>query len=606
MTPPEGADEIADRMSRSLPGSGESARYLTETVCIAGLFKNRRDHCQDGNGVIAAVEGTPRWSKEAYRSVAQSKGNGRAIIEAYLEEGASFLNSMVGAFSLVLFDPNADKLFLAIDRMGIRPLCYSITASGGIAFGSTTASLVTLDDVPGTISRQSIFDYFFFHVVPSPRTIYTGVVKLEPGQAVEFQGGKLRKSFYWKPIPAKRSVLARRSLERELIPCLRSAVARCETGANSGTFLSGGLDSSTVSGLASELSSEPVRAYSIGFAQDGYDEVQYARLAADHFGLDLKTYYVTPEDVAESIERIGSSYDEPFGNSSAIPTYFCAKLAKSDGVESLLAGDGGDELFAGNERYAIQKLFDVYERVPGVLRKYLIEPFVLNVPMGWSKPAHKVMRYVEQARVPMPDRLQTYNYIQMHEPSQVFEKQFLDAVDVNGPIDAMREWYDRNDAVDLVDKMLFFDWKLTLADNDIRKVNTMCDLVGVDVAYPMLDSDLVELSTRVRSRDKIRGLELRTYFKHASRTLLPAQTLQKEKHGFGLPFGEWLRSSPALRSIVAENMERLKDRGIFREAFIDHVEGMHRTDHAAYYGSIVWVLVLLEVWLNARKSVVPC
>ena len=122
--------------------------------------------------------------------------------------------------------------------------------------------------------------------------------------------------------------------------------------------------------------------------------------------------------------------------------------------------------------------------------------------------------------------------------------------------------------------------------------------------YPMLDSELVELSTRVRSRDKIRGLELRTYFKQASRSLLPAQTLQKEKHGFGLPFGEWLRSSPALRSIVAENMGRLKDRGIFREKFIDHVQSMHRTDHAAYYGTIVWIMVLLEIWLNARKSAV--
>ena len=447
MTPPAEADEIVDRMSRGLSGSGESARFLTETVCIAGMFKDRRDHHHDESGVIAAVEGTPRWKKAAYQSVAQSKGHGCAIIKAYAEEGTSFVNSMVGAFSLALFDPVADRLFLAIDRMGIRSLCYSVTASGGIAFSSTTRSLVGLDGVNETISRQSIFDYFYFHVVPSPKTIYAGVSKLEPGQAVEFSDGKLRRSFYWKPTPAKRSVLARRNLERELIPCLRSAVARCETGAKSGTFLSGGLDSSTVSGLANELSSEPMRAYSIGFAQEGYDEVEYARLAADHFGLDLKTYYVTPEDVAESIERIGSSYDEPFGNSSAIPTYFCAKLAKSDGVGSLLAGDGGDELFAGNERYATQKLFDVYERVPGVLRKYLIEPLILNVPMGWSKPSHKLMRYVEQARVPMPDRFQTYNYLQMHDPAQIFEKQFLDTVELNEPINAMREWYDRIDAV---------------------------------------------------------------------------------------------------------------------------------------------------------------
>ncbi len=591
--------EVARKMECELPGAGDPHRSISQSAYIGGKFSSSHDLCSHANGLVVAIEGTPQFENARYRSIAQSDGNAKAVATAYEHEDVGLLDSVSGAFSLAMYDPLADRLVLAIDRMGIRSLCYAAVPRG-LVFGSTTAAVLGHSDVDPSVSRQSIYDFFFFHVVPSPATIYSGISKLEPGQLIEFRNDTLRTDYYWTPKPGARAKSERRALERELIPCLRSAVDRCKPDADTGAFLSGGLDSSTVCGIANESAPAKLRAYTIGFAQEGYDEVEYAKVAANHFGLDLKTYYVTPSDVAESIEQIGGAYDEPFGNSSAIPTYFCAKIAKEDGVSLMLAGDGGDELFAGNERYATQKLFDVYSRVPSIIRRLLIEPVLMNVPMGWSMPSHKLKRYVEQARVPMPDRLQTYNYLQMYDPATIFERGFLDSIDVSHPLGVMRQWYERGGGDDLVDKMLFFDWKLTLADNDLKKVNTMCDLAGVDVAYPLLDADLVALSTRVRSQDKISGSQLRAYFKRSTQSLLPEETLHKGKHGFGLPFGEWLRSSEELRSVVAENIRRLKSRGIFCEQFIADVETRHRTDHAAFYGTVVWVLVLLEIWLNAR------
>lgn len=593
---------IASRMTSNLAGAGKDQQSASEHLCLAGRFKNASNLFTSADGPTVAIDGQPRWTDRRFASIAESEGHGRAAAAAYSEYGTDMFQALAGVFALALYDPHSHRLILAIDRMGIRPLCYSVHSGSELVFGSTTDSVLASGRVDAAISSQSIYDYFFFHVIPSPTTIYSSIAKLEPGQYIELRDNIVRKGFYWQPEPGDRSASDIRELEQQLVPCIRTSISNCSPDADTAAFLSGGLDSSTVAGVANELFSEPLRAFSIGFAQEGYDEVEYARIAADHFDLDLRTYYVTPDDVADSINPIASAYDEPFGNSSAIPTYFCAKVADADGVQLMLAGDGGDELFAGNERYATQKLFDLYTKIPRGIRGSLIEPITSNVPMGWSRITHKIKRYVEQAMVPMPERLQTYNYLHMHDPATVFHRDFLSTVDADHPFESMRDWYHRIETDDLIDKMLFFDWKLTLADNDLRKVNTMCDLVGVDVAYPMLDDELVSFSTRVPSRHKLRRRELRHFFKQSMQGVLSEKTLNKGKHGFGLPFGEWLRSSQRLQSVVSESMERLKTRDIFSEEFIQYVISMHRTDHAAFYGTVVWVLVTLDTWLHSRES----
>src|SRR5208282_128549 len=252
---------------------------------------------------------------------------------------------------------------------------------------------------------------------------------------------------------------------------------------------------------------------------------------------------LTPDDVVDAIPIIARAYDEPFGNDSAAPTYFCAKMAREDGVQVLLAGDGGDEIFGGNTRYAKQKLFEAYARIPKTLRRALIEPLAFSLP-GSDRiaPLRKLGSYIRQASVPLPDRLETYNFLYRSPFSDVFEADFLESVDVDEPLCMLREVYQRAHASSPINRMMHLDLKLTLADNDLRKVSRMCDVAGIEVRYPLLDDELVEFSGQIPAALKVKGLQLRYFFKQALKDVLAPETIAKPKHGFAMPFGVWLRS----------------------------------------------------------------
>jgi asparagine synthase (glutamine-hydrolysing) len=367
-----------------------------------------------------------------------------------------------------------------------------------------------------------------------------------------------------------------------------------------GAFLSGGTDSSTIAGLLAEIGGRGPDTYSIGFQAEGFDEMSYARIAARHFRCRAHEYYVTPEDVVEAIPLIARAYDEPFGNASAVPTYCCARLAHDDGKRLMVAGDGGDELFGGNARYAKQKAFEWYSGIPAALRHGL-EPVALHLPGGEQiGPLRKLQSYVRQARIPLPERLDAYNLLEREGFAAVFEPEFLRGIDVQRPAALAREAYLRASSTSAVDRMMHLDLKQTLADNDLRKVNRMCEFAGVEARYPMLDEAVVAFSGRIAPTEKVRGLRLRHFFKQALRDFLPAETIAKSKHGFGLPFGLWLRSHPRLAELADASLAAFAKRGWMRRDFIDRLLTAHRQDHATYYGAMIWVVVMLEHWLAAR------
>src|SRR6185503_5411700 len=214
--------------------------------------------------------------------------------------------------------------------------------------------------------------------------------------------GKAETLPYWEMRYAENEDRPFPELKEMFLSTLRQSVRTAAAEGTVGTFLSGGTDSSTLAGILGEVTGEPARTYSIGFEAQGYDEMAYARIAARRFGTRHHEYYVTPGDVADAIPRIAAVHDQPFGNSSAVPTYYCAKLAKSDGVNTLLGGDGGDELFGGNERYSTQYLYSLYSDLPQALRKGLIEPLAFLPPEVGI--AGKIQRYIRNASLPMPAR----------------------------------------------------------------------------------------------------------------------------------------------------------------------------------------------------------
>lgn len=503
-----------------------------------------------------------------------------------------------GSFSAVIIDIAARRAVLFVDRFAIETLCY--TARNGLLGFSDQAAAV-----PGSgraIEPQAIFDYLYFHIIPAPRTIFSDVQRVDGGQRVDVSPSGSQTTTYWQPrfIEDDRSNLTGRL--REFMEIVRESVACDGREAQTACFLSGGTDSSTVAGLLTDVRGAPVHAYSIGFDAAGYDEMAYARIAAKHFGLAHHEYYVTPGDVADAMPKLAASFDQPFGNSSVVPAYYCALRAREDGFTHMLAGDGGDELFAGNSRYALQKVFALYHCLPETLRRHVLEPPAVNWPLFRRVPGFKQLGgYVRHSRHPMPDRLETFQLLDHLGQQTMFEPAFRAKVEPGEPIAQQRVRWAATDADSLVNRMLAYDWKYTLADNDLPKVRAATQLAGVTVAFPLLCKRLTDFSLAIPPEWKLRRLKLRWFYKEALRDFLPREILRKKKHGFGLPFGPWVLQHAGLRALVENSLHGLGRRGIVRAAFIDELVGVRLPEVPHYYGGMVWLLAMLEQWLQGQE-----
>jgi asparagine synthase (glutamine-hydrolysing) len=301
---------------------------------------------------------------------------------------------------------------------------------------------------------------------------------------------------------------------------------------------------------------------------------------------------------------VAAHYDQPFGNSSVLPAYYCAKMARDDGVTRLLAGDGGDELFGGNARYAKQRVFGWYAAVPAPLRRGLLEPVLERTPVGSLPLAKKGRSYVEQAKVPLPDRMQQYNLLLRLGLADVFTPDFLAQVD---PTDALRQQqgvWQQVPAASALNRMLAYDWRYTLAEADLPKVRGSTQLAGVVVGFPFLEQALVDFSLRLPTNYKLKGLRLRWFFKEALRGFLPDEIITKKKQGFGLPFGVWATRHPGLRAFARDSLQSLATRGIVREPFVRALLDERLPEHPGYYGEMVWILMMLEQWMQRHASVI--
>ncbi|MBX3601546.1 MAG: asparagine synthase [Rubrivivax sp.] len=497
-----------------------------------------------------------------------------------------------GDFALAATLPDG-RVALAVDRFAAQTLCWRV--EGGRLRHAESANALGATE----IDPQAVFDYLFFHAIPSPRTIFRDVHRVPPGHCVVAEGSQVTVAPYWQPQfrPDPRPDFG--ALRDEFREALRAAVqAQLRTGTPA-CFLSGGTDSSTVTGLIQQVAGS-VHTYSIGFDAEGYDEMAFARIAARHFGAQHHEYYVTPQDLVQGIAQVAAAFDQPFGNSSALPAWCCAAQARADGVQRLLAGDGGDELFGGNARYATQQLYGHYARVPAALRRGLIEPLLRLPGAEHVRLLRRGGNYVRDAQVPLPDRLQLYNLLLRQGLDTVLTPGFRAAVQPQLPEQLQREVWARAEADNDVDRMLAFDWRYTLAESDLPKVRGACRLAGVDVGFPLLDERLLALSLRLPPSYKLRRSRLRWFFKEALRDFLPAEIIAKQKKGFGLPFGVWALRDPGLRALAEDSVRSFATRGVVRPAYVRTLLEELLPAHPGYYGEMVWILMMLEQWLRVH------
>jgi asparagine synthase (glutamine-hydrolysing) len=594
-----GNDELLNDMAAPLRRFDRSPLHLArgDRSAVALCAAEPCAHLASVDGLLIALWGRPGWNDPQLAGLAEAEGPAHALATAWHNNTADLCARLSGAFALAILDSRRGEALLATDRMGVHPLMWTVQGEA-LRFATSADCLRAHAEV----NPQSIYNYVYFHMVPGPGTIYRGVQRLLPGHYLHYRQGRVSTHAYWRMHYAEDREQPFPALRQAFLAQLRESVSALARDDSVGAFLSGGTDSSTIAGMLTACGKRPARTYSIGFDAEGYDEMSYARIAARHFGATHHEYYVSPDDVVTAIPSIAAAFDQPFGNASAVPAYYCALLAREDGIRRMIGGDGGDELFGGNERYARQQLFDLYGRLPQKLRAGVLEPLLFALPGAERlRLLRKARNYVRQASVAMPARLESYNLLARYGGEAVFEKDFLAAVSEAAPVATLHDNYEHSGAKSLVNRMLALDLKITLADNDLPKVSKACELAGIEAAFPFLDDAMVAFSAQLSPRQKLRGTQLRWFFKEALRGFLPDEIIAKPKHGFGLPFGIWLQTHKPLQELARDSLSGLSRRGIVRAGFADQLLNQHLAEHAGYHGTMVWVLMMLEQWFQQRQ-----
>ena len=585
-------EERCEAMTAQEAGVAVSARFDTQQLyrdesvlvaCDADLYNEAE---------LRGLAGTQG-------AIAEKEQTAALLAALYGRMGPDFAGKLNGNFAVVLWDRRERRLVAAVDRFGVKRLVYFQTGRM-LAVASRIDALLRAGEITPEVNPRAIANFLNFGVNLAPETVFEGVRRLMPGTVLIATDKSARVAPYWDMRYGGADHVSEEVLAGQLEDLVAKAVAaqvKDESYAELGAFLSGGTDSSTVVGMMSRLERGPVKTFSIGFDEERFSELEYAAITARKFQADHHTYIVSAADCFEALPKMVRFFDEPFANSSAIPCYFCARLAAQDGVRTLLGGDGGDELFGGNERYRTDKIFYAYQSVPKLLRRGAIEPALDLLPVNGG-PLGKAKRYVRRANMPAVERFFSYNFLSAHAPGEVFEPDFLETLRGYSILEAPARYYNEGPAREHLDRLLYVDVRITLGDSDLPKVTQMAEMAGVQTRFPFLDPAVAEFSGALPAHLKVKGLEKRYLFKRAFRNLLPDEVLRKKKHGFGIPVADWLKSDTRMREFSRDILfsSRALERGYFRRGFMEELIRLHEADDTAYYGDNVWSFLVLEMW----------
>lgn len=544
-----------------------------------------------------------RRELHALGHVFRTTSDTEVILELYDRHGASCVTHLRGMFAFAIWDDRRQRLFLARDRVGKKPLFYTITPTA-LLFASEIKAMLCDSEAPRALNLHAMHDYLTYQYVPPPETIFQGIFELPPAHTLIYENGHITTSRYWdlRYVPK----LAMRDgdiLERLRELLCESVKLRMIADVPIGAFLSGGIDSSLIVALMSHYSERRVNTFSIGFLDDQFNELPYARIIAQRFGTEHHEEIVTPDAVSILPELI-HQFDQPFGDSSAIPTYYLAKMTKQF-VKVALNGDGGDESFAGYRRYRREQIVAWYSLLPESLRRRVMSPLL-----------DASARQTFQTRFPRFDDVFFRRARYIHDLSlQPRDAQYIKRLSIFTPLlklvlysDELRQRFSRQDSTaymrqffqaenadDFLDKMLYADVSSYLPGDLLVKVDRMTMAHGLEGRSPLLDHQLMEFAAAIPTRLKIRHGQLKLLLKHVGSAWLPPEILTRKKQGFGVPISRWFRHD--LREMSADTLLRaqivadgLFDGNAIRQLWQDHDTGKRD------YGAQLWALLNLELW----------
>ena len=531
----------------------------------------------------------------------KSRSDTEVILHAYEEWGVECLNQFRGMFAFAIWDSNLQRLFIARDRLGKKPLVY-FHHNGHFAFASELKALLQLPNIERKVSDIAIHHYLTYQYIPSPDTIFEGIKKLPPAHYLLYdRKGDLKIERYWKlnfnsshyasTDPQELSERLRKGLEESVKLRLISDVPL-------GAFLSGGVDSSLIVGIMAKLSGSPVKTFSIGFEEKEFDELPYARLVSERFGTEHHEFIVKP-DAIEILPKLVWHYNEPFADSSAIPTYYVANMTK-DFVKVVLTGDAGDENFAGYPRYLRSRWVASFKKVPEKLRKDLLPNLIraFSVLHWRERTLNRLADFVERLSSNEPENyLELIKYFNSKEKEDIYAEEFSKKLKPIDSVDYLISKYQEVETDDLIDKLLYVDINSYLPEDLLVKVDIATMANSLEARVPFLDHKFMELAAGIPSQLKLRGRESKFILKKAFEDLLPDPILKRRKMGFGVPLSRWFRKE--LREYTREMLLDAKtlNRGYFRREGVERLLNEHielRYDHSTR----IWALLVLEMWFR--------
>lgn len=567
-------------------------------LSIIDISGGHQPMCNE-TGEIWIVFNGEIWNYKELRQDLQAKGHlfrtnsdTETIVHAYEEYGTNCVAHLHGMFGFAIWDEPRKRLLLARDKAGKKPLYYT-RLHGDVIFGSEIKAILGHPHVKREVDIQAMSDFLSIRYVPAPATLFKDISKVKPGHWILFENGNMHEECYWDFTFGK--------VEKQSIPdyligikqhIQRAVEERMMADVPVGAMLSGGVDSSIITGIMSHLTSHKVNTFSVGFDHPDYSELPYARMVANHFNTEHHELVVNSSDLTQYWPLLTWHRDEPVSEPSDLGVYLVSKLARQH-VKVVLSGEGADELFAGYPKYIVDWLAKYYHILPETVRDQVIQPLLERLPYSMRK-VKTAARNISQ---PAPQRwMNWFGIFNGPLKEQLLTPETKGAID----LDSSREfgrWLKKNPQRDDLSAMLYLDTKIWLPDNLLMKGDKMTMAASLESRIPMLDYKLIEYAASIPSAAKIKSFKTKYLLKQAFSDFLPEQILTRKKMGFNVPTGIWFRSGQ--RNLINSLLlsERAQSRGYFQHAYIkrmlhDHISG--KTNYQAQ----IFTLASLELWFR--------
>jgi asparagine synthase (glutamine-hydrolysing) len=522
-----------------------------------------------------------------------------AVVALYDEYGIGCLEHLRGMFAFAIWDELDRSLFIARDRVGKKPLLYSLRPNGDLIFGSEFAAVLKHPAISREVDLDAIDSYLSFLCVPAPQTAFKAIRKLEPGHWLRWKDGEIETCRYWLPDFSNKIKITEEDAIEETTRILREATRlRMISEVPLGAFLSGGVDSSTVVALMAQESSTPVKTFSIGFEEQDFSELKYAKRVAEHVGAEHHEFIVRP-DAIELLPTLVEHYGEPFADPSAIPTFYVSRETRKH-VTVALNGDGGDESFVGYERHVAMHFANIYNRLPNVFRRYMIEAglAVVPTPVNFRNRLTRVQRFVKSASRENSDRY--FRWLSVFDTEakvELYSEEFQTQTCTNNPLDLLAGYFRNINGSGAIDASLMADLMHYLPNDLLVKVDIASMSNSLEARSPFLDHNLIEFAASLPENLKQRGFGTKSLLKKVAARLVPRDVIYRQKMGFAVPIRYWLGRE--LHSYTCDTLLSVTalQRGMFRPEYVEGLIDEHRSGSRDNSWKI-WTLLMLELWFR--------